>query len=652
MAGISSEDADRILVEDYEQVRRDLVAKIEKDEAKAAIEARIAAARAGSAEQKKAQKELDKIEKDARRAQIEEQLSLELDAAERVALKQEKEALELLDKKEEREQKIADYAKSKAFDSMKSVISAITSAANTYSSYVDRIQTRLLGANETMGSISTKLMVAFGASPIFQMKSVMEKVAQAVEKGINFNVESRAAMEVLKDKVAATFDAFDSSLLRIIKIQQADSTQARLGMESMLTEFLNKNFQDSSYLADNLNASVTAALLEAQSMYSREDALALEYSVQKWLGSMSSVGVSNELVSKIAQGVGYLASGDVSSLSSSSDVESLLVAAANRGGANYGAMLTGGVSVDDINAIFSGLRSLVAEIGKEGRNVVALNQYAKTFGMTVSDVQAMLNLSDNAMTAIASDMKSYSELTQRVIDETSIGKLLGRTGGASIGNNIYENFLWGSGRAYGSNVASYMGWQMGSLVVDLMKGIESGLDVQPFGVGTHVNLDLGELAQVVQFTAGVLPGVASMLGGLTSIGGVGWSVLGDDKEKARDVVTKGNLVSMAQAGTRQTSSSYTGDYSEGALAQSSNAIQDKAIAEHKDETYDEEKKKTEAMVDSMKEIGDNVKFIVQLLNETGIVIRGRYGYTEPADFVQNSSQPDTEGHRILGVSPV
>ncbi len=605
-----------------------------------------------STKRKRLQKELDKMELDAKIDAAKQAVEVELDGQKRRAAQDELDALEREKKLEEGRKQAADYIKGEAFSTMKSVVNAITSSAQTYSGYVDRIQTRLLGANETVGTISSKLSQAFGASPIFQMKSVMEKVSQAVEKGINFNVESRAAMEVLKDKVAATFDAFDSSLLRLVRIQQADSTQARLGMEAMLTEFLNREFQDSSYLANNINSQVTNALVEAESRLSRESATQFEYAIQKWLGSMSSVGVSDSLVQKLAQGLGYLASGDVTSLSGQSDLESLLVASANRGGANYGSMLTNGVTVNDINAIFTGLRSLVEEIGKNGNNVVALNQYAKTFGMTVSDMQAMLNLGSDAITEISSDMKTMSELQQKVQDETTLLKLMNRTGGASIGQNIYENFLWGSGEFYGSNVASYMGWQMGGLVTDLLKGIESGIDVQPFGVGTHLNMSIGDLASIAQFTAGVLPGVVSMISSLGSIGGVNWGVLGDDQEEARGIVQKGNLMSFAETGKRQTSSAYVGDYSDSALAKTSNITEQKAVAEHTDDSFDEEKKKTEAMVDSMKEIRDDVRFITQLLNESGIVIRGRFGTTEPASFQESILEEDTAGHNIIGVVPV
>lgn len=617
------------------------------------LDARLENVKKGSELEKKLMQERERLLRQQRMSSLEEQIDKEEDAQKRLILQDKLAEEERAQKREEAAKKNSEFITQQVMSTLNSVTNAIAGAAKEYGSYIDKIQVRLLGANETVGSITDKMQQAFGASPIFQMKTVMEKVSQAVEKGINFNIESRAAMEVLKDKVAATFDAFDSSLLRIVRIQQQDSTQARLGMEAMLTEFLNKQFQDSSYLANSINSQVTQALVEAESRLDRADAVQFEYAIQKWLGSMSSVGVSNELVNKLAQGLGYLASGDVASLSGQAELESLLVASANRGGANYGQMLTNGVSVDDINAIFTGLRYLVEEIGNNGHNIVALNQYAKTFGMTVSDIQSMLNLGDEALAEISSGMSTMSELQQKVKDEASLAKLLSRTGGASIGENLYQNFLFGSGEFYGKTAAGYLGWQMGGIVTELLKGLETGVDIQPFGVGTHMNLDVGKLAEVVRFTAGVLPGITGMLSGIGSIGGVNFRVLGDDNEEARGIVKKGSLLSMTQTGKQETSTTYVGDYSEGSLAKTASGISDDAITEHTDESFDEEKKKTEESMKAMKEIGDNVKFIVQLLNESGIVVRGRYGYTEPAEMFSETLQAvDTNGASIIGVRPV
>lgn len=576
--------------------------------------------------------------------------------------KKEKEA-ELKKKQKQQEQQQQEEDRAKKFGNQMSLamlntlmtgISKIqgemTNAAQTYSGYVDRIQTRLFGANETASSISDKLSQVFGSSPIFRMTTVMDKVAEAVEKGINFNVESRAAMEVLKDKVAATFDAFDSSLLRLIRIQQADSTQARLGMENMLTQFLNGSFQDSSYLANNLSSSVTSALLEAESLLGRENATAFEYAVQKWLGSMSSVGVSDNLIQKLSQGLGYLGSGNVSALTGDSSLESLLVASANRGGANYGNMLINGVTVQDVNQMMAGLYSLVTEMYNPN-NIVAMSQYAQIFGMSVSDVVSVLNLSSQEIKEISNDMQSYADLTQRVLDETSLEKLVSRTGRASIAENVYQNFIYGAGQAIGDTLGGYLSWKLIDFIGDSLSGVETGIDFQPFGVGGHFNMSVGDLVKIAQVTAGGAAGLFSMMSG-------GWNLQGAKlnyltEESAHDVVSKGSLDAMVSEGTDMSFAQYTGDWSEDSLSELSKSITNSKTAEVKqDSSYDEDKKRAEEQTNATKDISTDLKFIIQLLNESGIVIRGSVDTTEPASFFTDSTKTDSTGARLVGVQAV
>ena len=549
---------------------------------------------------------------------------------EKLAAEQQLKEAEAQKKKNEDTKKIVANIQSTIENALSKLNSGMTEYAKTYSSYVDRISTRLVGSNDTYSSITNKLNNVFGASPIFQMKTVMENVAKVVESGINFNAEVRAAMVTVSDKVAKTFDAFDSSLLRLIRIQQQDSTEARLGMESMLTEFLNRTYQDSSYLTSGLQKTVSANILEAMSTLNRESSTAFEYAVQKWAGSLHSVGVSDNLVQQLTQGIGYLASGNVQALSNNSQLESLLVASANRAGLDYGKMLLNGTSVEDINRIFEGLVNLVSEIASAD-NQVAISQYAQVFGMAMSDIQAMRNIiDDESLSTIASDMQDYASLQRRVSEQTSLIKLLQRTGAAELGDNLYQNFLWNAGRLIGSNVGTYAAWQLSNDMAGLLKGIETGIDIQPFGVGTHLNLDVGTLAQAVVTGAGAIAGLGSMLSAAGSIAGVDLGRLSEESAAKR--VTRGDLSTFATEGTRTSQSSFYGDTSNSALAETSAAITDQAAAQYSDEDYDEEKAKVEKTMDSMKEIGDNVKFIVQLLNESGIVIRGRTGTVEPVTF--------------------
>ena len=562
---------------------------------------------------------------------------------------QQKADLEHEKKLDEQRQATADRVSNLIGSGIDAIYNGITRAAETYGSYIDKMQTRLLGANETAGSISNKLTLVFGASPIWKMTTVMDKAVQFVESGINFNIEQRAALATISDKVAATFDAFDSNLARLIRIQQEDSTQARLGMESLLTEFFNRNFQDSSYLASNINATVSQNLLEAESLLTTQASTQFEYAIQKYLGSLYSVGASNDLISKLSQGLGYLASGDITSLTSNQQLESLLVAAANRGGANYGDMLINGVTVNDVTSMMRGFYSLAQEI-YDPENIVAMKQYAEVFGMTVSDIQAILQLSADEIKEIGNDMQSFAQLEQRVTDETSIWKLLGRTSAASLGGNLYDNFMYGIGRVTGDNIGTYIGWRLTDTISGLLGGIESGIDIQPFGVGTHVNLSIGELVKIAATGAAALTGLGTMLAGASALGGVNLGLIG--KESAHDMVTSGSLTSMGDVGRSTSFTGYQGSFDNSAL-QNTAASTKASNTEQYQEEYDAEKEKTEKMVESLGETGKDLKIIVRLLNEYGIVIRGRAGFTSPldteSDLFEDQNNKDNAGAAALGL---
>ena len=119
-----------------------------------------------------------------------------------------------------------------------------------------------------------------GVSPFVQQKDVVEKLKSLVGQGISFNVEQRAFLETIKDKIADTFEATDASLVKLVRIQQADSTAARLGMESALTSFLNNMYETTEYMQQAAD-SIRANIYEASALMEAEKATEFEYQVQK-----------------------------------------------------------------------------------------------------------------------------------------------------------------------------------------------------------------------------------------------------------------------------------------------------------------------------------------------------------------------------------
>ena len=80
-------------------------------------------------------------------------------------------------------------------------------------------------------------------------------------------------------------------------------------MESALTEFFNKNFSDSTFMSD-LHDIVFNSVYDANSLLNKDASTEFEYTLQKWLGSLYSVGMSSQGIRTIATGVNYLGTGN------------------------------------------------------------------------------------------------------------------------------------------------------------------------------------------------------------------------------------------------------------------------------------------------------------------------------------------------------
>ena len=331
----------------------------------------------------------------------------------------------------------------------------------SYSKYLGSIEARLQGSTKNFRDISSMISRNLAGSPYIQQTRVLENLNTLVAQGIAYNVEQRAFLMTVSDKIATTFNAFDSNLTRLIRIQQADSTAARLGLEANLTKFFNNMYQDTSYL-NALSDSVSSAIIEANSQLSRDEALMFEHTVQKWLGSLSSVGVSDATVSSLAQGIGYLGSGNISALSSNQQLTNLLVMAANQAGLDYSQILTGGANASIINQLMQGVVSFGQQIASSNNQVVK-SQYAQLFGMTVSDLTSLLNLSTKDLVSISDNMLTYS--TAIAETESQLNLYKSRTTTYDRLQNVYKNFLAGTGE----NMANNAGMMLTYLVTDMLE---------------------------------------------------------------------------------------------------------------------------------------------------------------------------------------
>ena len=301
--------------------------------------------------------------------------------------------------------------------------------------YKSAIDTRLQGSKHDTNwsgsyweQISHSITGAAGVSPLIKQADVAERVKTLVSQGIAFNVEQRATLDVMKDKIADTFNAANGTLLRLVRIQQQDTTAGRLGMESALTAFLNNMYETTEYMGQIADG-IKGNLEEAMSLMSGENALSFEYQVQKWLGSMYSTGMSQQSVQGLGGVLGKLAAGQLDAISGGGQ-GNLVIMAANQAGMSISDILSNGLNADTTNQLMNSMVEYLAKIYEEaGDSKVIQQQMASVYGMNASDLKAAVNLAKSAG-IVSRDGLTYSSAMARLNNmansmyaRTSVGEL-------------------------------------------------------------------------------------------------------------------------------------------------------------------------------------------------------------------------------------
>lgn len=418
----------------------------------------------------------------------------------------------------------------------------INKYVDSYGKYISSIQTRLQGSGRNYFDITSKFSRNLSTSPYVSQEKLLNNLNTLVGQGIAYNVDQRAFLMTVSENIASTFDAANGTLLRLIKIQQADSTAARLGLETSLNQFLNKMFQDTSYL-NNLSKSVSSAIIDANSQLSRNQSLEFEYQAQKWLGALSSVGVSENTISAIAQGIGYLGSGNISALSSNNALQSLLIMASNIGGVDYSSMLTGGMNAADVNALMKGIVTYGRRIAGSGSQVQK-SALAQMFGMSISDLTSMLNLSPDTIESISKKSLNYSgalEATQQGL--STIGQRLSL---AEKIRNVYGNVMSSLGESIASNSILYSTW----LVADMLQ--KSGADPKVtistpmkgiFG-GADIDTSVATIAKQGIVGAGLMTKIGAIVNGVSKSARLGLSDWYSSKDET-NITSRGLISSIS-----------------------------------------------------------------------------------------------------------
>lgn len=397
------------------------------------------------------------------------------------------------------------------------VIEAQHAADSMMSNYQSRVNANLQGSGKTFQDALELVEKNLAISPIVKMEDVINSIKEASDQGIMYNIEQRSFLNTVSDKIAHTFDAFDSNLTRLIRLQQADSTAARLGLEANLTKLFNSTFNDSSYLTDVYDA-VSQAIIDANSQLTKEQSAEFEYTLQKWLGSLYSMGLSNNTVTQIAQGINMLATGDVTNLSNNSSLQTLMAMSASNAGLDFAQIMLDGLDADTTNALLESMVMYLKDIAENSDSQVVKSAYGDIFNMSLSDLKSFSNMTTSDISRISGTSMSYNNMVSET--QSQLLQTIQRASMTENMSNIFSNALYGMGLDMAQNPAT---WTLDK-VLQFMES--SGIDinipfVSVFGSGLDLNATVTDLMRMGLGVAGAFSLITNVLGALGTGGGTG-----------------------------------------------------------------------------------------------------------------------------------
>ena len=359
--------------------------------------------------------------------------------------------------------------------SLESLLQKVDNGINMYSNYKGQIDARLQTISgvtqKSFDSINETFQKSLQTTGYLSYVKLIENVDQLTKAGISYNIEERAFLATISDKMVASFNTMDASLLRMIRLQQADMTRLMLGNEATLTQLFNEYFEDTSYLATNVADNVASQVFDASATMDVENSSAFQFAVQKWLGALYEVGASDSVVGSIAQAINMLGTGQ-SSKFSDSPVATLLNMAIARSDFSLADVLTQGLNVDFIDEMMSSMISLLKDIKDNTTNQVTLSAYADVFGMSMSDLRAFTNLINDIPS-----LKSYNQSAaeSKIAVDNQIRLLESRTTLKEKIDNIIQNFSYIIGENIADDTVQYITYVAGNLVRQLGSGTVAGL---------------------------------------------------------------------------------------------------------------------------------------------------------------------------------
>lgn len=290
-------------------------------------------------------------------------------------------------------------------------------------------------------------------------------------------------------------------------------------MEAYLTRFYNSLFKDSSYLSDAFDAT-TSALMEASTRMTNEAGMEFEYEAQKWLGALYSAGMNQSTVNTIAQGLGFLGTGDVESMSNNTALTTLFALSAARAGLPYGDIFTNGLTAQDTNKLMKAMVEYLAEIADSTKeNNVNAKAFSTVLGITTSDYRAFQTIQKSADNIYNTTMDYQQALGEY---EYQTSQIISRVHLSTMVNTLLDNALTTSATGIGANPAIFALYRIAGMMEDITGGAEGAFSL-PFintffgGIDLHQNL-MGLLRLGIAGTSLFSSLLSNVLGGGSAFG--------------------------------------------------------------------------------------------------------------------------------------
>ena len=301
-------------------------------------------------------------------------LILSREKSEENILKNEEKSVEKQVSAKERGQKeIEDYASKeqdkrdkKTRDTWKSIGDDISKIGNSITSqfrsmmqeYVNeqqKLSYNLIGSGMTYDTVKNALSF-LGTNAFVKQNEVYKNLTNLVSQGITTNAAQRAFLQTASQQVNLGFDTLDINLNKLIQLQQADLSEARMAQMAGLRTFLEQNYQNSQYIKQGFSE-VSGALLQMQSLMNAQIAMSTEKTIQTYLGAFTSSGGSAS--GNIATALGNIGSGN---FNLDSGMQNLMVMAASRAGLSYADILNNGLDANKSEALMNSLFGYIASI--------------------------------------------------------------------------------------------------------------------------------------------------------------------------------------------------------------------------------------------------------------------------------------------------